>query len=76
MLSAADLVLVLCVHIIELDLFPWWRVAWKLVQHGVLPANYISQLLFIIAGKLVIDLGLAFILSRIPLARKAFGFRN
>ena len=68
--------LVLCVHIIELDLFPWWRVAWKLVQHGVLPANYISQLLFIIAGKLVIDLGLAFILSRIPLARKAFGFRN
>lgn len=68
--------LVLCVHIIELDLFPWWHVAWKLVQHGVLPANYISQLLFIIAGKLVIDLGLAFILSRIPLARKAFGFRN
>lgn len=68
--------LVLCVHIIELDLFPWWRVAWKLVQHGVLPANYISQLLFIIAGKLVIDLGLAFILSRIPLTRKAFGFRN
>ena len=68
--------LILCVHIVELDLFPWWRIAWKLVQHNILPATYLSQLVSVIAGKLIIDLGLAFILSKIPLARKAFGFRN
>ena len=31
---------------------------------------------FIIAGKLIIDLGCAFIMSKIPFVRKMFGFRN
>ena len=68
--------LILCVHIVELDLFTWWRIAWKLVQHNILPATYLSQLVFIIAGKLIIDLGCAFIMSKIPFVRKMFGFRN
>lgn len=68
--------LILCVHIVELDLFPWWRIAWKLVQHNILPATYLSQLVFVIAGKLIIDLGCAFIMSKIPFVRKMFGFRN
>lgn len=68
--------LILCVHIVELDFFPWWRIAWKLVQHNILPATYLSQLFFVIAGKLIIDLGCAFIMSKIPFVRKMFGFRN
>lgn len=68
--------LILCVHVVELDLFPWWRIAWKLVQHNILPATYLSQLVFIIAGRLIIDLGCAFIMSKIPFVRKMFGFRN
>lgn len=68
--------LILCVHIVELDLFPWWRIAWKLVQHNILPATYLSQLVFVIASKLIIDLGCAFIMSKFPFVRKMFGFRN
>ena len=68
--------LILCVHIVELDLFPWWRIAWKLVQHNILPATYLSQLVFVIAGKLIIDMGCAFIMSKIPFVRKMFGLRN
>ena len=63
----------LCVHIVELDLLPWWQITEKYVVNGM-SANI--QLILIIAGKVLLDLGGAFVLSKITLVRKIFGFKN
>ena len=65
--------LILCVHIVELDLLPWWQITEKYVVNGM-SANI--QLILIIAGKVLLDLGGAFVLSKITLVRKIFGFKN
>ena len=65
--------LILCVHIVELDLLPWWQIIEKYVVNGM-SANI--QLILIIAGKVLLDLGGAFVLSKITLVRKFFGFKN
>ena len=63
--------LVLCVHIIELDLFPWWMITGRLEGMGISESG---QLWFVIAGKLVADLGFAYIISRVPIVKKVFGY--
>ena len=51
-------------HIVELDLLPWWQITEKYVVNGM-SANI--QLILIIAGKVLLDLGGAFVLSKITL---------
>lgn len=46
--------MILCVHIVELDLLPWWQITEKYVVNGM-SANI--QLILIIAGKVLLDLG-------------------
>lgn len=46
--------LILCVHIVELDLLPWWQITEKYVVNGM-AVN--AQLILIIAGKVLLDLG-------------------
>ena len=53
--------LILCVHIVELDLLPWWQIIEKYVVNGM-SANI--QLILIIVRKLILDLGGAFVLSK------------
>lgn len=64
--------LVLCVHIIELDLFDWWQFAGKFVQQGM-PESW--QLSFIIFVKITADLSIVYILSKISFVRKIYGIR-
>ena len=56
--------MILCVHIVELDLLTWWQITEKYVVNGM-SANI--QLILIIAGKVLLDLGGAFVLSKITL---------
>lgn len=65
--------LVLCVHIIELDLFPWWMITGRLEGMGISGSG---QLWFVIAGKLVADLGFVYIISRVSIVRKVFGYES
>lgn len=65
--------LILCVHIVELDLLPWWQIIEKYVVNGM-SANI--QLILIIVGKLILDLGDAFVLSKITFVRRIFGFKT
>lgn len=64
--------LVLCVHIIELNLFDWWRFAGKFVQYGM-PESW--KLMFIIFVKITADLSIVYILSKISFVRKIYGIR-
>ncbi len=65
--------LVLCVHIIELNLFPWWSIAAKLVQYGL--PEY-SKLLFVMVAKLTADLTCVYVLSKISFVKRLYGIRN
>ena len=65
--------LILFVHVVELDLLPWWQITEKYLANGM-AVN--AQLLLIIAGKVLLDLGSVFVLSKITLVRKIFGFKN
>lgn len=60
-------ILILCVHIVELNLFPWWQITGKLIEMGM-PGKY--QLFLVIIGKLIADLGIGYLLSRITFVRK------
>lgn len=62
-------ILILCIHIIELDLFPWWQITGKFIEMGM-SGKY--QLVLIIIGKLIADLGGGYILSRISFVRRIF----
>lgn len=63
----------LCIHNIELNLFPWKIIANMLVGSGMYE---MLQIPFIIAGKLLVDLLGAYVLSKIVFVRKLFGYRN
>ncbi|RHP70440.1 acyltransferase [Clostridium sp. OF03-18AA] len=65
--------LVLCVHIIELDLFPWWMITGRLEGMGISGSG---KLWFVIVGKLVADLGFAYIISRVAIVREVFGYES
>lgn len=65
--------LILCVHIVELDLLPWWQITEKYVVNGM---SENIRLILIIVGKLILDLGGAFVLSKIIFVRKIFGFKK
>ncbi len=65
--------LVLCVHIIELDFFPWYSIADVLVEHGM-PAS--CELVFVISAKVLVDLLAVLILSKMVFVRKMFGLKD
>ena len=65
--------LVLCVHIIELDLFPWKGLTARLIGHGMAES---LQMPVIIAGKLCFDLTAAVLLSKSRTVRKLFGYKE
>ena len=64
--------MVLCIHIIELNLFPWQRLMTFAANMG---ATESIQLIVLIIGKLVLDLSLAAVLVHIGLIRKIFGYK-
>ena len=69
--------LVLCIHIVELNLFPWSRIADILLggRFSSFPIfQYWLNNAFIITGKLCMDLGGAFLLSKITFFRKLMGY--
>ncbi len=66
-------ILVLFVHIIELKTFPWDGALDALCRAGAPEAG---RLWYTIGGKLILDLGMAFALSKIPFVRKAFGLER
>lgn len=70
--------LVLCIHIIELNLFPWQRIV-NLLINGRLASNPDFQQYFkyicIIIGKLCMDLGGTFVLSKSEFVRKLMGYK-
>ena len=61
--------LVLCVHIIELNLFPWRRIA---VALGM---NENMKLAFMLSGKLVSVLFCVYIFSKIRIVKKLYGLK-
>ena len=63
--------LVLCVHTIELNLFPWTALTHIITQAGI-PAVY--EYICIIIGKLVLNLLSAWLLSKSRLVKKLFGY--
>lgn len=65
--------LVLCVHIIELNLFPWWKIANKLVELGM---SEKLQLSFIITSKLLLDLLSVYVLSKMRFVRWLYGYER
>lgn len=64
---------VLCIHIIELNLFPWWRLV-RILEIYKLKESY--QLLFVIFIKLFADLTCAYILSRISIVKILYGMKK
>ncbi len=64
--------LVLCVHIIELNLFPWWSFAEKFVHCGM-PESY--KLIFVIFTKLTVDLFCVFVFSKITFVKRLYGIK-
>lgn len=64
---------VLCIHILELNLFPWSRLVDMLISYGM-PQSW--RLMLYIIGKLALDLGCAYILSKIAFAKRLFGIKE
>ena len=62
-------IIMLCVHIIELNLFPWYAV----INRIGIPDVYSTGAL--ILGKLVGDIGITVLLSRSTLVRKMFALK-
>ena len=62
--------LVLCIHIVELNFLPWIAI---FQEHGM-PAAL--QQPARIAGKLCLDLGGAYLLSKSGAVRKLFGYKD
>lgn len=63
--------IILCIHNIELNQFPWTQIANILVEKGMPSA---LSLPFIIAGKLILDLVAACLLLKIRPVRKLFRY--
>lgn len=64
--------LLLCVHIIELNLFPWITWFEKLMKMGM-PENWLLG--FLIIGKLVFDISVTVVCAHCNFIRKAYGLR-
>ena len=64
---------ILCVHIVELRFVPWKQITGKMIAYGMPPE---LELVVIIAGKLIFDLTITFILSKIPAAKKLYGMKG
>ena len=64
---------ILCVHIIELNLFPWWQITSNMVENGF---PYLLQEPLIVIGKLTIDLFIAWALSKNTYIKKMFGYKS
>lgn len=60
----------LCIHIIELNLFPWWELTDKMIAMGMLPT---LQLPIIIVGKLIMDISLTVFCAHCNAVRIIFG---
>ena len=65
--------LMLCFHIIELNLFPWWSITHKLCDYGM-PS--VLSLPLIITGKFAVDISLTIAASRNIIIRKLFGLHE
>ena len=65
--------LILCVHVIELNLIQWWKITDKIIMMG---GTEEIRLAVIIICKLILDLGITYILSKITFVRKVFGYKN
>ena len=64
---------VLCFHIIEQNLFPWWKIAAWLCGKGMPEFTTIPVL---IVGKLTMDITAAVIASKIKPVRRLFGMKE
>lgn len=62
----------LCVHIVELNLFPWGRIADFLIAYGM-PVDL--KMCFIILGKLLMVIAAVIIFSKWNFSRKLFGYK-
>lgn len=62
-------IFILCIHITELNLLKWWEMT---AEYGI-SSKY--QLPAIIIGKFILDLGGAWLLSRIKFVKKIFGMK-
>ena len=65
--------LILCVHVIELNLVQWWKITDKIIIMG---GTEEVRLVVIIICKLILDLGITYILSKITFVRRIFGYKN
>ena len=63
--------LMLCVHIVELNLFPWWEITGLLIQKGM-PGLF--QLPLIIILKIAVDLSCVYVISKNSFVRFLFGY--
>ncbi len=68
-----SILLVVSVHITELNVFSWWKLTDKFVQLG-LPEFW--QLIALISVKLVFDLTCAYVLSKISFVKKVYGLNS
>ena len=66
-------ILMLCMHIIELDLFPWYKLQEHLVSLGV--AERLT-FLFVISGKLLWSVGLTWLMAHWSCTQRIFGFKE
>ena len=62
---------VLCIHIVELNLIPWWNIA----ENSMLQINSANiKMLVIIVAKFMLIISATVILSKFNLTRKLFGY--
>ena len=64
-------IMMLCAHIIELNLFPWYKLKEVLVISGI---REDSCIYFIIGGKLIWSAAMTWIMARCSVTRRIFGF--
>lgn len=66
-------IFMLCIHIIELNLFPWWQIAEKICCKLSMPSCL--ELLFVIIGKFLFDISLTVLASQNRIVKKLFGIK-
>lgn len=58
---------------LELNLVQWWKITDKIIIMG---GTEEVRLVVIIICKLILDLGITYILSKITFVRRIFGYKN
>lgn len=66
-------IFILCIHLLELNLFPWWKITNKMLEWGM---PHFIQLPIIIVGKFVLDIFVAVLCSKCDFIRKLFGMQE